>query len=143
MRLGVIRNSPVFHRQQFALLLSKRISSYMVEVLNGKIYDLIESGLVPHMLSTFANHQFNLDVINKEDKNYYICLNENSISSLNDAYRSIRLENLLKFVFAILVFDCCLVSVFVFRALYRFVKRVLTFLQEFGGSSRTSISALR
>ena len=94
-------------------------------MLNGRIYDLIESGLVNHMLSTFANHQFNLEVINKDDKNYYLCFHENSISNLSDAYRSIRLENLLKLVYSILFFNCCLFAVFVLLAIYRALKRVL------------------
>lgn len=129
LKFGIIRNT-VFHRQQFALLVSKHISSYMVEVLNLKISDLIESGLVSHMLSTFSEHQFNLEVINRGDKNYYICLNENSISNLYDAYRSIRLENVLKLIFSILFLDCCLISIFVLHAVYRMLKRALALLKR-------------
>ena len=105
-----------------------------LEVLNNRIYDLIESGLVPHMLSTFSNHQFNIDVINKENKNYNLCFHENNISNLSDVYRSIRLENVLKLTFSILLFDCSLILIFALRAVYRTAKRRLAFLRWTGGS---------
>ena len=118
-KVGVLRRGPFFYNQRFGILLGHKSNLFLVKVINSKIDNLIEGGLVEQIKKefTFSNLGFNPT----RDRRYFMCLDNNDISNLNDAYSSIKFENILLSLSLISGFYLILILLFITYHMYDWI----------------------
>jgi hypothetical protein len=114
---GLKFNYVLFYSNEITISMSNHI---ICTFLDSKIDDLIESGMVEQMKDEFGASDVGYQIPSNE-RNFTMCLKNNEISNIQNAYMNIKLENMLLFLKFISGFYTLLVIIFGIHLLLFFI----------------------